>query len=60
MLSLVEAYQKQVLAYANTGASQQQVLAYASALCGVHQHDLDGLLPCGDREVAATFTDLFR
>ena len=60
VLSLVEAYQKQVLAYANTGASQQQVLAYASALRAEFINNMTsmGYSRAETERYAATFTDL--
>ena len=58
VLSLVEAYQKQVLAYANTGASQQQVLAYASALRAEFINNMTsmGYSRAETERYAATFT----
>jgi phage tail tape measure protein, TP901 family len=60
VLSLVEAYQKQILAYANTGASQQQVLAYASALRAEFINNMTsmGYSRAETERYAATFTDL--
>ena len=60
VLSLVEAYQKQVLAYAYTGASQQQVLAYASALRAEFINNMTsmGYSRAETERYAATFTDL--